>query len=86
MNIRTNRHHPFYLEPDLTLLFVIDPKEALKRIKRKTDAFEKRKFLEKVHENYLSLAENNKRIIILDASLSIEELTKKCLEKISQLQ
>ena len=79
-------HHLFYLEPDITFLFIIEPQKALQRIKRKRSTFEKKDFLERVQKNYVALAKNDKRFIILDASLSIEELTKKCIDKISHIQ
>jgi dTMP kinase len=79
-------HHFFYLEPDLTFLFIIEPQKALQRIKRKRSAFEKKDFLEKVQKNYLALAQNDTRFSILDASKSIQELTKTCIDKINQIQ
>jgi dTMP kinase len=81
-----NMHHLFYLEPDLTFLFVIEPQKALERIHRKRSAFEKKDFLERVQKNYLALAKNDKRFIVLDATLSIEELTKRCIDKINRIQ
>ena len=81
-----NIHHLFYLEPDLTFLFVIEPQKALERITRKRSAFEKKTFLEEVQKNYLALAKNDKRFIVLDATLSINELTKRCLDKINNIQ
>jgi dTMP kinase len=79
-------HHLFYLEPDLTFLFVIEPQKALQRINRKRSAFEKKDFLERVQKNYLALTNNDKRFIILDATLSIEELTKRCIDKINSIK
>lgn len=81
-----NIHHLFYLEPDLTFLFVLEPQKALERINRKRSAFEKKDFLEEVQKKYLALAKKDKRFIVLDATLSIEELTKRCLDKISNIQ
>ncbi len=79
-------HHLFYLEPDLTFLFVIEPQKALQRINRKRSAFEKKEFLERVQKNYLALTKNDKRFIVLDATLSIEELTKRCINKINSIK
>ena len=79
-------HHLFDLQPDITFLFIIEPQKALQRIKRKRSAFEKKDFLERVQKKYVSLAENDKRFSILDASLSIEELTQKCIDKIGQIR
>lgn len=80
-----NMHHLFYLKPDLTFLFIIEPQQALERIKRQRSAFEKKEFLEHVQKNYLALAKNDKRFFVLDATLSIEELTKKCIDKINDI-
>ena len=67
--------------PDRTYLFVIDPKVSLGRIQNrdKLIPFEKTSFLEKVHENYLKLAVG-KRFINIDATKSIDELTRICID------
>ena len=78
-------HQPFYLKPDITLLFDIEPKDALKRIKRERSTFEKKNFLERVQKNYLLLAKDKKRFIVLDATLPIDDLTTLCIEKINQI-
>jgi dTMP kinase len=75
-------HEPFYYEPDLTFLLIIDPEIALKRIRRKYTPFEKKEFLEKVQENYLNLAKKNQRFVKLDATKGIDELVDECLEVI----
>jgi dTMP kinase len=75
-------HEPFYYEPDLTFLLIIDPEIALKRIRRKYTPFEKKEFLEKVQENYLILAKKNPRFVKLDATKGIDELVDECLEVI----
>jgi len=69
--------------PDLTFLFFIEPKEAIKRIQNREELvpFEKKDFLKKVHENYLKLA-NEKRFVKLDAKKSIDELTNECIKYI----
>lgn len=79
-------HRLFYLEPDITFLFILEPQKALNRIQRKRSVFEKKDFLERVQKNYLALAKNDKRFILLDANLSIEELTKQCIDAISHIQ
>jgi dTMP kinase len=75
-------HEPFYYEPDLTFLLIIDPEIALERIRRKYTPFEKKEFLEKVQENYLILAKKNPRFVKLDATKGIDELVDECLEVI----
>ena len=46
--------------PDRTFVFVIDPKESLSRIQKRSKLipFERLSFLEKVHKNYLKLGRN----------------------------
>jgi len=69
--------------PDITFLFLIDPKKALDRIQNrdKLIPFERLSFLEQVHKNYLELA-FEERFYKLDATKSIEELVLMCCEKI----
>jgi len=72
---------PFTLEPDLTILLLIEPNVGLDRIKnrsRKT-RFEEIKFLSKVQKNYLSLA-RKKRFVKVDASKPIPEVLKQVME------
>jgi len=74
-------HLPFYVEPDITFLFVIDPSTAINRLEgRNLSPFEKISFLEKVQENYLRIAEGSKRFIKLDATESREKLKERCLK------
>ena len=76
---------PFVIIPDLTLLFVLPVDEAIERIKdRKKIVYENKEFLEKVQGNYMKIAEKEKRIIIIDASKSVEEVEKQCMEAISK--
>jgi len=76
---------PFILKPDLTLLFILPVEKALERIaNRKKIIYEKKSFLEKVQENYMELAKKEKRMVIIDASKSIEEVEKDCINAISK--
>lgn len=62
---------PFDLAPDLTLLFDLDPQEALRRVglRGMTEKFERLDFLERVRRNYLRLAkEEPVRFVVLDAA------------------
>jgi dTMP kinase len=68
------------LEPDITILFDLPPKEGLKRAKGDTvgDRIEKEaiEFHERVREGYLKLAEENpERIHTIDALKSIDEVS-----------
>ena len=69
--------------PDRTFVFVIDPKESLDRIQKRSKLipFERLSFLEKVHKNYLKLAVG-KRFKKLDATKKIDELVKICIDDI----
>ena len=69
--------------PELTFLFVIDPKKSLDRIKNRDSLipFEKLSFLEKVHKNYLKLSKE-KYIKKLDATKTIDELIDICCNDI----
>lgn len=71
--------------PDRTYLFLINPKDAIARIKNRESLipFEKEAFLEKVNNNYLKLAVG-KRFKKLDATETIDELVEICVEDISK--
>ena len=71
------------LTPDRTFLFVIDPKASLERIQDRDNLipFEKVSFLEKVHKNYLKLAEGE-RFLKVDATKTIDELVEICCKEI----
>lgn len=69
--------------PDRTFVFVIDPKESLVRIQKRSKLipFERLSFLGKVHKNYLKLAVG-KRFKKLDATKKIEDLVEICCKDI----
>ncbi len=71
------------IKPDRIFLFLIKPKDAYARIKSrdKLIPFEKIDFLIKVHKNYLTLAQGD-HFLKLDATKSIEELVKICIDDI----
>ncbi len=73
------------LRPDITFLFVIDPKDSLKRIQNREELipFERLDFLKKVHKNYIELSEES-RFINLNANKKIEELIRICVTRILQ--
>jgi dTMP kinase len=63
--------------PDLTILFDIDPQEAVARCGTRGDKtkFEKVSFMEGVRKNYLRLAEENpSTFVIIDASRSTDKI------------
>ena len=73
-------------EPNLTLLFDINPNLSLKRIdkREKNNAFDKKNlsFYKTVRNNYLYLAKNNNRIKILNAEKSEDEIFNEILNLI----
>jgi thymidylate kinase len=64
-------------------VFILNPTDSLKRIQTrdKLIPFEKKAFLEKVHNNYLTLIKGD-RFIKIDASKSIEEIVDICIKDI----
>jgi len=66
---------PFILEPDITILFDLDPEVALDRISGRDNMskYEKLNFLDKVRENYLTLADRHGWKVI-DAEKSPEDV------------
>ena len=74
------------LHPDLTVLLVIPPEEALKRVGRrgKLSRFEKIGFLREVHANYLKLARIDSSIVKVDASQDLKTVVDEVLGLISR--
>ena len=72
------------IRPDRIFLFLIDPKDALAHIQNRKNLipFEKIKFLEKVHINYLKLAKG-KQFFKIDASKKINEIVEMCINDIT---
>ena len=78
--------------PKLTLILDIDPKIGLQRINKNSQRevnrldLETLEFHNKVRKGYLKLKDLfPQRIHIIDASKSIEEVTKNCIEQIEKL-
>ncbi|MFH1100774.1 MAG: dTMP kinase, partial [Methanobacteriota archaeon] len=71
------------LIPDRTFLFIIDPKESIKRIQSRNNLipFERVTFLKKVHANYLKLS-TEKRFLKVDATKTKEEIAELCYRDI----
>jgi len=69
--------------PDRTFVFIIDPVDALARIKHRNNLipFEQKNFLDKVNKNYLKLIKE-KRFKKIDATKSIEDLVNICYNDI----
>ncbi|WP_406660713.1 dTMP kinase [Methanolobus sp. ZRKC3] len=81
-------HSGWTRNPDLTILFDIDPAIAVQRCGDRGDKskFEKISFLEGVRKNYLRLArENPGAFRIIDTNRSIDEIESEVVELISSL-
>ena len=77
---------PFTIIPDLTLLFVVKPETAMKRIShRKKTRLETIRFLKDVQNIYLNLAEKEKRYRKIDANRSVDEVVDECVREIEKL-
>lgn len=78
-------HSGWTIIPDLTFLFDIEPETAVDRCGKRGEQtkFEKIEFLQKVRENFLSLAaEEPQRFVIINASCSREDIETKVVQKV----
>ncbi len=75
---------PLVVPPDLTLLLMVDPSVALKRIADRPDKakFEDLAFLERVSDNYVDLASQEERFSIIDAGKPLAAVTEAALEAV----
>ncbi len=81
-----NIQEPFTIKPDLTLLFVVKPEIAMKRISfRKKTKFEKTGFLRDVQNVYLKLAKKEKRYKKIDADRKIDDIVDECVSEIEKI-
>lgn len=73
---KVNRIATGGLVPNLTLLYDLDPEVALGRVGERKDRIEGEglDFHRRVREGYLTLARENERFVVIDASQSIEEV------------
>lgn len=70
-------HKGWSIVPDLTILLTIHPSIAISRLERRGNhtKFERLKFLKKVQENFLKLAQNEpQRFVVVDASQKLEKV------------
>jgi len=80
-------HDAWTVIPDLTILLTIPPEQAIARLgpDRKREHFEEQDFLEKVQQNYFTLAEEMpSRFVIVDARKEKEEIVSFCAALIRQ--
>lgn len=74
-------------KPDLTFVFDIDTETSMKRVGKEKDRMESAgiEFHNRVREGYLKIAQQEpERIIVIDASKSIEEIHEKVLNQIAK--
>jgi len=74
------------IQPDLTLLFDIDPEKGLERVESRGEKskFERLEFLSEVRKNYLKLAKKFD-FVIIDASRTREKVFDAVMEHISKI-
>ncbi|MDY6775831.1 MAG: dTMP kinase [Halobacteria archaeon] len=70
-------HDAWTVYPDLTLLLDIDPETAIERT-HATAKYEKTEFLEKVRENYIDIASDEDRFVVVDAERPVDEVVDDC--------
>lgn len=78
-------HRPWNLVPDKTLIFTLDPSQALKRVqsRREREKFERLEFLREVDRNFCRLAAMEpERFALIDASRSIKDVADQALAQI----
>ncbi len=81
-------HKGWTIDPDMTILFDIDPKMAVERCGNRgaQTKFEKIGFLEEVRANYLRLAADNpERFLVINTDRAIELVEKDVLDAIFSL-
>jgi dTMP kinase len=81
-------HGGWTIVPDRTFLLLIPVEEAIRRLpaEKRRDHFEDGSFLEKVHRNYLALAESEpERFVAVDALLPPGEIQKFVGEEIRRI-
>lgn len=75
------------VKPDLTFVFDIDIETSMQRVGKEKDRMEKsgKEFFNKVREGYLSIAKlEPDRVKVIDASRSIDEISKNVIDIIEQ--
>jgi len=75
----------FAIPPDLIIYLDISAETGIKRIASRNlrEFFEKKEFLTRVRETYLSLFEKEKNVIIIDASQEIEKVQEEIRSRIT---
>lgn len=76
-----------FIEPDITFLFKLEPEKCIKRIigrGSEFELFEKTEKLEKIWSNYEKIRGKFKRVHVIDAEKSIEEISEEIWEIIEK--
>jgi dTMP kinase len=74
------------IQPDLTILFDVNPGESLKRLTRRSERskFERLKYLTLVRENYLAIAKKEARITVIDAGRPFKDVYFEALNTVTK--
>lgn len=75
-------HEGWTVIPDLTLLLDLPPDESVRRLDGGSMKFERTDFLRKVRQNYLTLAEEEDRFVVVDATQGADEVVGRCIEEV----
>ena len=78
-----------FLKPDIVFLFKLDSAECIKRIEKRwgqKELFEKEQILKQVWETYDYLNKKHDNCILIDASLSIEEIFEEIKKNLRNLK
>ena len=81
-------NRPAAISPDVTFLLKISPEEAMSRLNLRASVpgrFEKLNFLKKVSDNYDLAASEDSSYIVVDASMSRDDVFAYVLNKLSEL-
>ena len=89
-SILTENRNKRFPKPDRVYLIDIDPDDALLRIAARNkskeedrDVFEKKHFLQKVRENYLSICDDS--FLVLDGSIAVDDLFQSIVDDIQNI-
>ena len=82
-----HKEFAFNLVPDVTFFLNLDPKEGIARSLEKKDEikYEKKglKFHNKIQKEFLKLSKTDKKVILIDASKSIQLVHKEIIDRIN---
>ena len=81
-------HSNIVIKPDITFLLKLSPDDAIIRISPRKDKikFERAAFLADVQKNYLRMARNDRRFVVIDAALPLEAVVAEVMGKINKIR